>query len=1004
MTIQRLLVRLTGFILLCVLFTQPAFSQTKTITGKITDDKGAPLQGATVTVKGTKQGASTGADGSFTLSVPSTATTLVISSVGFTQQEVSINGKTDVSVGLQPSSQGLNEVVVVGYGTARKKDLTGSVASVQAKDFNRGVIASPDQLLTGKVAGMEVSVASGQPGAATAVKIRGNNSIRSGNDPLYVVDGVPLDGRAPVPNIQSSTANPPPGVSGIGNLPGADPLIYINPADIQSIDVLKDASAAAIYGSRGANGVILLTTKKGTANATRIDASASVGVVGLMKKPDVLSASDYRSALTKYGGGSDSGLSLNPFKEIMHHPLSQTYNVAMSGGTENGRYRASFLAYDQKGLLINSELQKYLANFNGQHRFFDKHLSIDFNLTASNFSLENPGISTDAGSTGNLISAALNWNPTLRLVNPDGTFNQTNPANQINPLALLSAYYDKSTVNTILGNISATLNILPGLDYKILYGVNYGMGTRDNQMLGWIAATGGNAPGNGQAFVGQSTLFSQTIDHTLSYNKKLTEDLNLNAVVGYEYWTTAFKNQSQYGYAFDYNTVQGQYTPIAYYNNMQDAKPQNNVNVTTIDPTVSLQSYFARAVLNWKDKYLLTGTFRGDGSSKFGPNNRYAYFPSVAAAWNITNEDFMKTSNIFTNLKLRAGYGTTGNQEFPAGAAQNQFQYTGNGQLATLNFANPALKWESVKSFDFGLDFGLFGNRLTGYIDYYNKKTTGPLFNGQISAPSPGTGSLVWQNLPGYIRNQGFEVSLSSPIVKTDKFQWNLTVNAAYNKNEFNYAAIGTAPLYLTGSITGQGTSNTFVEAIANKQPVDVFYTYKFLGYDQNGITQLSKSPVYAGNPNPHWILGISTDVSYKNLSFNLNMHGAFDYMIYSNTLTNVMNLGNITNGKNIAKSVLGSPESPADYVASSTHFLYSGNYLKAGNATLNYRFGEVTRFVKNANVFLTVTNLFEITKYPGFDAEVNTDHNNNGVPSIGIDYIGYPTARQFTLGLNFSL
>ena len=339
-------------------------------------------------------------------------------------------------------------------------------------------------------------------------------------------------------------------------------------------------------------------------------------------------------------------------------------------------------------------------------------------------------------------------------------------------------------------------------------------------MLGWIAATGGNAPGKGQAFVGGSNLLSQTITHTLSYNKQLTDKLNLNAVAGYEYWTTSYSNQSAYGYQFDYNLSQSQYTPIKYYNNMQDANPANNVNVSSIDPTVSLQSYFARAVLNYNDRYLLTATFRADGSSKFGTNNKYAYFPSVAGAWNISNEDFMKNSTVVNNLKFRLGYGTTGNQEFPAGAAQNQYQYTGNGSLATLNFANPALKWESVKSIDGGLDFGLFGNKLYGYIDYYSKKTSDPLFNGQIAAPSPGTGSLVWQNLPGYITNKGFEISLSAPIVNTENFKWNITVNIAHNKNEFIYPAIGAAPLYLDRiDPAGQGTSNTFVEAIANKQP-----------------------------------------------------------------------------------------------------------------------------------------------------------------------------------------
>ena len=559
-------------------------------------------------------------------------------------------------------------------------------------------------------------------------------------------------------------------------------------------------------------------------------------------------------------------------------------------------------------------------------------------------------------------------------------------------------------MTTILGNISASFKITPDLEYKILYGVNYGAGSRNDQILGWITGTGGHADNAGQAFVAQSALFSQTITHTLTYTKKLSDPLSLNAVAGYEYWTTNYRNQSTYAYGFDYNLNQAQVIPVNYFNNMQDANPANTLNASAVDPTVSLQSYFGRVQLNYNDLYLLTATFRADGSSKFGSNNKYAYFPSVAAAWNISNETFMKTNTVFSNLKLRVGYGQTGNQEFPAGAAQNQFEYTGNGSLSTLNFANPSLKWETTTSTDGGIDFSILGGKLFGYVDYYHKKTTNPLFNGEISAPSPGTGSLVWQNLPGYITNKGYEISLGAPIINTETVKWNLNVNVSHNKNTFTYPAIGTAPLYLTGSITGQGTSNTFVQAIANGQPVDAFYTYKFLGYDQNGITQLAKTPNYSGDPNPHWIVGISTDVSYKQLTLSLNIHGAYDYMIYSNTLTNVTNLGNITGGKNIAKSALGTAESPADYVASSSRFLFSGNYMKMGNATLSYHLGEIGSVVKNANIFFTGTNLFELTKYKGFDAEVNTDHNNNGVPSIGIDYIGYPTARSFTVGLNFSL
>jgi TonB-dependent starch-binding outer membrane protein SusC len=1001
MTIQRLLARIAGLTMLCVLITLTSFSQTKIIKGKVTDDKGAPVQGATVTVKGSKSGASTGADGSYSLPVSPTARTIIISSVGFTTQELAIGDQSTIDIALVVSSQGLNEVVVVGYGTTRKKDLTGSVVSVQSKDFNQGLIVAPDQLLTGKVAGMEVSVSSGQPGAATTVKIRGNNSIRSGNDPLYVIDGVPLDGRAPVPVLQSSTAIPPPGLSGLGNLPGVDPLVYINPNDIASIDVLKDASAAAIYGSRGANGVILITSKKGS-SSTRVDATVSVGVSGLMRQPDILNVGEYKSALTKYGASTDSGQSLNPFKQITQHGVTQNYNLSLSGGNDNSKYRASFLAFDQNGIVKNSELAKYLANFNGQTKFLDKRLSIDFNLTAANFSLQQPPISNDAGSTGNLISAAMNWNPTLRLVNPDGTYNLGNPSGQINPLALLAAYYDKTTVTTILGSITAAYKILPSLEYRILYGVNYGAGSRNNQMLGWINATGGNAPGNGQAFVAQSSLFSQTLTHTLTFNQKLTDKLGLNVIAGYEYWETSFSNQSTYGYGFNYNLSQTGQIPVKYYNNLQDALPNNTVNVSNVDPTSSIQSYFGRAVLNYDDKYLLTATLRDDGSSKFGSNHRYGLFPSVAAGWTISNEDFMKNNTMINNLKLRVGYGVTGNQQFPAGSAQAQFQYTSNGSLQAINIANPDLKWEQVASLDAGLDFSLFGGKLSGYVDYYHKKTENPLFAATATQPGGGQ-AFVWKNLPGNIINKGYEISLSSPIINNETVRWNLGVNVAHNHNEFFYPALGTAPLALTGSISGQGTSNTFAQAIANQQPVDAFYLKKFQGFDQNGVTQLAPTFTYEGNPNPAWIVGITTDVSYKSLTLTLNMHGAYDYLIYSNTLTNVTNLGNITNGKNIAKSALGTTESAGDFVTSSTRFLYSGNYMKMGNATLSYHFANLGP-AKNATFFLTGTNLFEITGYKGFDAEVNIDKNNNGVPSIGIDYIGYPTARTFTLGLNFSL
>ena len=993
----------SGVLLLFCIFQTMA--QQRTITGTVTNTDGKPLTDASVLVVGHKTGVRTAADGTFSINVPATAKQLEISYVGSLAQRVDITSTSNVTVALVNIAANLSDVVIIGYGTARKKDLTGAVAQVEAKDFNRGVISSPDQLLVGKVAGLQVSSNSGQPGTATTVKIRGNNSIRGGTTPLYVVDGVPLDGRSPRPSLGS--------VSGLGDLPDVNPLIYLNPNDIASFEVLKDASASAIYGSRGANGVIIITTKKGHSGEMRVDFSASIGTSGLMKDADVLSASQYRSELAVYGAKSDSGQSLNPFKKIIQSGLSQNYNLSLSGGNTNGSYRASFLASDQNGIILKSGLKKYLATFSGQHKFLDNKLSINFNLTASNYTEQIAPISTDAGSTGNLISAAMNWNPTLDLVRSDGSFNQTNPSGQINPLALSKYYDDRNNVTTLLGSIIGAYKILPNLVYQILYGVNYGEGLRKMQLQGLIAATGGNADGKGEAVVANAQLFSQTITHTLTYDANITNDLKFNIVGGYEYWKTSYQNQSTSVYGFNWNIPGGQSLSFPYYNNLQSGNQANLRTNSSIDPSVELQSYFARGSFNYLDKYLLTGTFRADGSSRFGKNNRYAYFPSLAARWVISQEDFLKNNSVINNLALRLGYGQTGSQDgIPAGASQqigifNGYNSTpgGSAPYSVVNYASPNLKWETVSSFDGGIDYSLLNNKIFGYIDGFSKKTTNVLFLSTL--PVPSNGASIWQNLPNgaYISNKGFEVSVGTQLVRTTNFSWDLNVNVEYVKNKFIYPALGASPLYLTGSITGQGVSSAFAEAIANGQPIDVFYLRQFESFDKNGIAiTKSQASAYVGDPNPHVILGVSTDLSYKKLSLSINTHGAFGNKIYNNTLTSVTNLGNISNGKNISKTLIGTSESLANPVSASTRFLQSGNYMKLGNATLSFNSGKIGKYIRSSNIFISGTNLFEITKYTGFDAEVSTDHNNNGVPSLGIDYIGYPTARTITFGINFGL
>ncbi|MEO8405003.1 MAG: SusC/RagA family TonB-linked outer membrane protein, partial [Chitinophagaceae bacterium] len=620
-------------------------AQTKTITGKVTDSKdGTPVVGASVVAKGSKSGTSTNSEGNFTLSVGSDVSSVTITSVGYGKMEVPVGPDGKVTVTLESINQDLNAVVVVGYGTARKKDLTGAVASIQAKDFNKGPTSNPDQLLQGKVAGLQVINSSGQPGAATIVKIRGSNSIRSGNTPLYVIDGIPLDGRSARPGLNNS---------GLGNTPDANPLLYINPNDIASIDVLKDASASAIYGSRGANGVILVTTKKGQSGPAKIEVSAVSGVAGVMRKIDVLSANEYRSALTAYNAPkSDSGASIDPFKEITHSAVTQNYSVAFSGGGENGKYRASFLYADQEGIVRKTGLRKYVANFNAQHRFLNNKLSLDFNLTAANTSEKLAPISNDAGSTGNIISLALIWNPTLLLQRANGLYNQVNPSGQTNPLALSEAFNDITNQTVLLTNISAGYKITSDLEYRLLLGLNYETGQRKEELMGWLAGFSG--PTGGAANISNSKLFSQTVTHTLNYNKKINENLSLSALAGYEFWKTALEGNTTFASKFNLNQTQFTVLPnYHYYDNIQAGDQANLRSASFKDPSVELQSYFARASLNYQDKYLLTATVRTDGSSKFGKNNKYATFPSIAAAWNITNEDFMKKNTLFDALKLR---------------------------------------------------------------------------------------------------------------------------------------------------------------------------------------------------------------------------------------------------------------------------------------------------------------------------------------------------------------
>ena len=436
---------------------------------------------------------------------------------------------------------------------------------------------------------------------------------------------------------------------------------------------------------------------------------------------------------------------------------------------------------------------------------------------------------------------------------------------------------------------------------------------------------------------------------------------------------------------------------------IQFTNPTNRSIGSYSDPTNELQSYFVRAAFNYQDKYLLTGTFRADGSTKFGKNNKYGYFPSFSAAWNISKEDFFHF-DVINSLKLRAGWGRTGNQEFPSGSAQLRYSFSGNGSGAfnAANNANADLKWQSDRQYNIGMDMSLLKNRITVTVDYFNKRTTDLLFPSEPAQPAAPGGVIKWVNLNGNIDNKGLEAAINATVVSKKDFSWDLGVNATFVKNEVS----GLSSSINTGGLHGQGISGTTVEVIRNGLPINAFFTRKFEGFDKTGFASYTDGGdvlYYVGNPNAKVLLGISTTLNYKKLSLSANMNGAFGHVIYNNTLNSVINVGSISNSKNIALSVFRDPvkESFANPLTASSRYLEKGNYLKMANTTLSYSFGDIGKSVKGLSVYVTGQNLFVITKFSGFDPEVNVDKNVNGVPSTGIEYIPYPSARTITFGIN---
>ncbi len=979
-----------------LLITVTAFTQTRLLKGKIVDESANPIAGATIRVSGTSAGTSSGPTGDFQLDISQDARLLEVNYIGYNVTQVPISGDY-MTITMEPAAdQGLDEVVVIGYGTARKRDLTGSMVTIGVKDFNRGLTTSPDQLIQGKTPGVMVINNTGQPGGATTVSIRGNSSIRSSNNPLFVLDGVPMSGNSPLPEGRGGFT------SDRGNA-----LSYLNPSDIVSMDILKDASATAIYGSRGANGVVIITTKKGKVGSPELSVGASAGISSMRDFPDVLDAGRFREALKYYTPGdastADYGESEDAFKAITRNAVTQNYYADVVGGTEHGKYRVSGGYLNQNGIIKSSQLKKYTANVSGNFRFLEnKRLGLDFAAFLTQMDNNYAPISAVVGSEGNLISQALQWNPTRPLIDANGkhTFVSTTTRN---PLTSIDAFKDEAVTNTTIVNIAPYYKITDDLEYRFIYSVMRQTGNRQGMYRAGLIDPSNTK--NEQAFNSNNGETNMQMTHMLSYNKQINSDWNINAMAGYEYLDYNYNNNIAFGGGFSY-------MGLSYFDYLQYSSVATREIASYRSPTNQLQSMFARGGANYLNRYLLTATVRRDGSTKFGENNKYAMFPSLAVAWNIAEESFLKSNSYIDQLKLRLGWGQTGNQEFPSGASLNRMIFTTQG-ISQANLKNPDLKWETSATVNVGVDFSVFNNRLYGAVDYFHKKTTDALFEQTLAMPGPA--GRIWVNLDGEIVNKGVEIALTGTLVKNTDWTWDLSGNATFLKNSVS----GLLGYYETGALRGQGFTGVLGQRMTNGQPLNVWYLADFQGIDpQTGMSMYkgydgsvssnndpATNKFYSNSPNPTTLLGVSTNVSYKKVSLVANMNGALGHYLFNNTAATNLGVSNLSD-RNIGSAFFDTSvkESTSNSSAPSDRYLEKGDYLKMANLTLSYRVGNIGNTIKNLNVSLTGQNLFIITKYSGFDPEVNTDGSSNGIPSLGIEYLPYPPARNVLFGVNFSL
>jgi TonB-linked SusC/RagA family outer membrane protein len=969
-----------------------ASTMQEVIVGKVFDEQNLPLPGASVKEVGTSNVAMTNEKGEFKITVAK-GSKLEISYIGYKNKTVIASGNT-LTITMEAEANSLGEVMVVGYGKQAKKDITGAVTQLDAGNFREGVVVSADNLLQGKVAGVRVVASSGEPGGGVDVTIRGIGSIRSGSTPLFVVDGVPLTNDDVSPTGQNV---------GFGASRAKNPLNFLNTSDIESMTVLKDASAAAIYGARGSNGVVIVTTKKGKRGEGTFTVDSYMGLSSVAHKLDLLSADQYRNALEDkafdHGGNTD-------WQDVIYRrAVTRNNSMSFAKQTSSGNYYASASQMDQEGIVKNSNFRRTTARLNASESFLDdQRLKVGINLTASETKDDGVPTSDDGGSNGQLIIHTLMANPTRNVFDSVGNYTNFNMNAHYNPAYLLSIYEDRTRTTRILGNTDVSFRILKGLEYKLNMGIDRSVAERNTTIYKNITDLNPNGRYVQYNLDSKSTL----LEHYLTYN--LQADKHKIEVLG--------------GFSYQKFERGGNSFSIDGIDRANGVAPQNNPafsgtqsGVTGFAQINELQSFFSRVNYAFNNKYLLTASLRADGSTRFGSNNKYGYFPSFALGWNIAQEDFLKSVPAISELKLRASWGETGNQEVQNKITKASYSLSGadgyylyddltlvNG-ISVARTPNPDLKWEVVTQYNVGLDFELMQGKLYGTLDYFNKTTTDAILNipSQVLSPT----NTVWVNVDGKIVNKGLEFLLGYRLMDKGNFKWSADVNGATLKNVIKGLPVSEI---LSGTISGPGQSGVNANIYKNGYAAGSFYLLEHIGFDEeggnifkdvnnDGVVNSSDRQIFQGAI-PKFTFGLNNQMSYKAFDFSFSIIGQSGGYLVNNTGLNALNINNLASDRNVATGYYESGANAANSPQLSTLFLEKSDFIRLNSARLGYNFKLPSlKWLQNLNLYVSGQNLLTITNYTGYDPLINSPKSNGGNQSLGIDYSSYPSAKTFIFG-----